>query len=82
MIDTLSREYRPSDFRINFNAGKDGVSHGRTQFADAQFERALKFSLESFPHIRGLNEEQICCLQSVAIKLDVFGIVPTGFGKV
>ena len=53
----------------------------RTQFADAEFERALKVSLESFPHIRGLNEEQICCLQSVAIKLDVFGILPTGFGK-
>ena len=53
----------------------------RTQFADAEFERALKVSLESFPHILGLKEEQICCLQSVAKKLDVFGILPTGFGK-
>ena len=53
----------------------------RTRFAEAEFERALKVSLESFPHIRGLNKEQICCLQSAAIKLDVFGILPTGFGK-
>ena len=53
----------------------------RIAFADAEFERTLKVSLESFPHILGLKEEQKCCLQSVSKKLDVFGILSTGFSK-
>lgn len=45
------------------------------------FERALGDSLQDFPRIPWLKEEQKRCLQSMADKKDVFGILPTGFGK-
>ena len=45
------------------------------------FEQAIQASLREFPHIPRLKEEQKLCIQSVAKKRDVFGILPTGFGK-
>ncbi|KAL9952213.1 hypothetical protein ACROYT_G039428 [Oculina patagonica] len=45
------------------------------------FERALDDSLKDFVHIRQIKEEQKRCLRSLAEKKDVFGILPTGFGK-
>ena len=45
------------------------------------FERALGDSLKDFSRIPWLKEEQKRCLRSTADKKDVFGILPTGFGK-
>ena len=52
-----------------------------SRLTDELFERALSDSLKDFPHIPCLKEEQKRCLRSVADKKDVFGILPTGFGK-
>jgi len=41
----------------------------------------LSNSLPHFLHISGLKHEQKLCLETVAQKRDVFGILPTGFGK-
>ena len=38
-------------------------------------------SLGNFSHISELKEEQKRCLRSLAERKDVFGILPTGFGK-
>ena len=51
------------------------------QFTDDEFEAALNNSLKNFVHISGLKREQKLCLETVAHKRDVFGILPTGFGK-
>lgn len=51
------------------------------QFTDVEFEAALSNSLQHFHHISGLKHEQKLCLETVAQKRDVFGILPTGFGK-
>ena len=51
------------------------------QFTDVDFEAALSNSLKQFLHISGLKHEQKLCLETVAQKRDVFGILPTGFGK-
>ena len=51
------------------------------QFTDVDFEAALSNSLQQFLHISGLKHEQKLCLETVAQKRDVFGILPTGFGK-
>ena len=51
------------------------------QFTDDEFEAALSNSMQHFRHISGLKREQKLCLETVAQKRDVFGIVPTGFGK-
>ena len=37
--------------------------------------------MQKFLHISGLKPEQKLCLETVAQKRDVFGILPTGFGK-
>ena len=51
------------------------------QFTDDKFEAALSNSIHHFRHISGLKCEQKLCLETVAQKCDVFGILPTGFGK-
>jgi len=51
------------------------------QFTDVEFEVALSNSLQHFHHISGLKHEQKLCLETVAQKHNVFGILPTGFGK-
>ena len=45
------------------------------------FEKALSDSLRDFVHITQLKVEQKHCLRSLVEKKDVFGILPTGFGK-
>ena len=50
-------------------------------FTDVEFEAALSNSLRHFLHISGLKHEQNLCLETVAKKRDVFGILPTGFGE-
>ena len=45
------------------------------------FERALGDSLKDFSRIPWLKEEQKRCLRSTEDKKDIFGILPTGFGK-
>ena len=52
-----------------------------TQFTDDEFEAALSNSLQHFPRISGSKLEQKLCLETVAQKHDVFGILSTGFGK-
>ena len=49
--------------------------------ADAEFEASLSNSLRHFLYISGLKHEQKLCLETVAKKRDVFGILTTGFGK-
>ena len=51
------------------------------QLTDDEFEPALSNSLQHFRHISGLKREQKLCLETVAQKRGVFGILPTGFGK-
>ena len=50
-------------------------------FTDVQFEAALSNSMRRFLHISSLENEQKLCLDTVAKKRDVFGILPTGFRK-
>ena len=50
-------------------------------FTNVEFEAALRNSLQHFIHIAGLKLEQKLCLETVAQKRDVFGILLTGFGK-
>jgi len=58
------------------------MASGRNvQFTDVEFEAALSNSLQHFHHISGLKHEQKLCLETAAQKRDVFGILPTGFGK-
>ena len=46
-------------------------------FTDDEFEAALSNSLQHFRHISGLKPEQkLLCLETVAQKRDVFGILP------
>ena len=51
------------------------------QFTDDEFEAALSNSMQNFRHISSLKREKKLCLETVAQKRDVFGILPTGFGK-
>jgi len=51
------------------------------QFTDVEFKVALCNSLQHFHHISGLKHEQKLCLETVAQKRNVFGILLTGFGK-
>ena len=51
------------------------------QLADDEFEAALSNSIQHFRHISDLKREQNLCLETVAQKRDVVGILPTGFGK-
>ena len=44
-------------------------------------EASLSNSLQRSLHISGLKHEQKLCLVTLAHKRDVFGILPTGFGK-
>jgi len=46
------------------------------------FEKPLSNSFGDFIHVTGLKDEEKCCLQSVAERKDIFGILPTVFGKV
>ena len=48
---------------------------------DVEFEAALSNSLQHFLHISSLKREQKLCLETVAQKRDLFGILPIGFGK-
>jgi len=57
------------------------ASASNVQFTDVEFEAAVSNSLQHFHHIFGLKHEQKLCLETVAQKRDVFGILPTGFGK-
>ena len=45
------------------------------QFTDDEFEAALSNSLKHFRHISGLKREQKLCLETVAQKRNVFGIL-------
>ena len=56
------------------------VSACNAQFTE-EFEAALNNSLQHFRHISGLKHEQKLCLETVAQKGDIFGILATGFGK-
>ena len=51
------------------------------QFTDVEFEASLSYSLQHFHHFSGLKHEQNLCLETVAQKRDLFGILPTSFGK-
>ena len=51
------------------------------QLTGVEFEASLSNSLQHSLHISGLKHEQKLCLVTVAHKRDVFGILPTGFGK-
>ena len=51
------------------------------QFTDVEFETALSNSLQHFLHISSLKCEQKLCLETVAQKRDLFGILPVGFSK-
>ena len=50
-------------------------------FTDVEFEAALSNSLRHFLPISDLKHEQKFFLETVAKKRDIFGILPTGFGK-
>ena len=50
-------------------------------FIDVEFEAALSNSLRHFLHISCLKHEHKLCLETAAKKYDVFGILPTAFGK-
>ena len=51
------------------------------QLTDDEFEVALSNAMQHFRHISGLKRDQKLCLETVAQKRDVFGILPTGFRK-
>ena len=51
------------------------------KFTDVEFEAALSNSLQHFLHISDLKREQKLCLETLAQKRDLFGILPIGFGK-
>ena len=51
------------------------------QFTDDEFEAALSNSMQHFRHIYGMKREQKLCLETVAQKRDIVGILPTGFGR-
>ena len=57
------------------------VSACNAQFTGVEFKAALSNSLQHFLRISGLKHEQKLCLETVAQKRDVFGILPTGFEK-
>ena len=44
-------------------------------------EEAIESALESFPNIDCLKDEQKKCIAALLQKKDVFGLLPTGFGK-
>jgi len=48
---------------------------------EVEFEEALSNSLQHFLHISSLKGELKLCLETVAQKRDLFGILPIGFGK-
>ena len=48
-------------------------------YSPLDFEAALSNSLQHFHRISGLKDEQKLCLETVAQKRDVFGILPIGF---
>ena len=50
-------------------------------FTDVEFKAALSNSLRHFLHISGLKHAKKRCLETVAKKRNVFGILPTGFWK-
>ena len=50
--------------------------------AAVEFEAALSNSLQHFIHISSLKREQKLCLETVAQKRDLFGILPIGSGRV
>ena len=72
-------------------SGGLGEGKGRrsleTCLSNIEFEQSIQASLREFSHIARLKEEQKLCLQSEKKKKkkkkkkDVFGILPTGFGK-
>ena len=47
----------------------------------AEFELAANTALSDFPNVKAKREEQGNCLKHLVGKIDVFAILPTGFGK-
>ena len=57
------------------------MAYAKVDFSESEFERVLDESVQKFEHINSLKCEQKACIMSIARKKDVFGILPTGFGK-
>ena len=47
----------------------------------AAFELAVNTALNDFPNVEAIREEQRNCLKHLVDGIDVFAILPTGFGK-
>ena len=47
----------------------------------AEFELATNTALSDFPNVEPKREEQRNCLKHIVGRIDVFAILPTGFGK-
>ena len=47
----------------------------------AEFELATNTALSDFPNVEAKREEQRNCLKHLVGRIDVFRILPTGFGK-
>ena len=47
----------------------------------AAFELAVNTALNDFPNVEAIREEQRKCLKHLVDGIDVFAILPTGFGK-
>ena len=47
----------------------------------AEFELATNTALSDFPNVEAKREEQINCLKHLVGRIDVFAILPSGFGK-
>ena len=47
----------------------------------AEFELATNTVLSDFPNVEAKREEQRNCFKDLVGRIDVFAILPTGFGK-
>ena len=47
----------------------------------AEFELATTTALSDFPNVEAKREEQRNCLKLLVGRIDVFEILPTGFGR-
>jgi len=57
------------------------MASSRERLTNELFQKALSDSLKDLIYTTGLNDEQKCCLPSVAERKYVFGILQTGFRK-
>ena len=52
-----------------------------SEFSENDFKQVLRSHLSNFTNISTLKAEQEICIKSIVQRKDVFGILPTGFGK-